>query len=1319
MGAQLLTTIVDTSVADAEQGQVCVFPASLEQSRYWILDQLDVASTASNMAIAFRLEGTVDDALIEQSIRELILRHEALRTNFRMVDGELSQVISEEPRFALSISDLRSLRPAEAIDQAEALIREHGQVRIDLAAGAVVSVHLIHVTGERHFLAFTIHHIACDGWSNGVLVRDFADIYAALSAGREPNLPPLPFQFADFTVWQQEWLESDQANSALAFWQEHIRREMPSVDLPTDHPRSAQKSAPGDIESLLLSPELNAKLKAYCRHNDATMHQVLLAAFEGLISRYTDQTEFLLGSTIANRTQPGMEQVVGRFANPQVILADVQGNPTYRELLARVAEWSAKSYAHQDLPFSRLMEAFQFDQSGATSHFLQVYFVYQKAFMQPQQAGALRITPRPSVSGGVNFDLLVSVVERAEGSRLQIEYSTLLFEKQRIRRLLDTNAGILEALMETDTLRVSEFPMLTAWEKAALEVAGLSPLPVDSGSHSIPSWLDQWGSANAGDAAIVAGNRRLSWSALHARGLQMSRGLRKLGVQAGQTVALRMEPTIDAAAAAIAALRIGAVVLPIPQATSEAEWNLVLLDLQPALSLGDQALTGKFSALTSFERLGEAGGDAAASSDVRFSSLSASQPAWLNVKADASGHYRVTAVSHEATLRAMLGAAGALDMRRGDSVLAWPAHGSAQAWTDLMLPLIAGALLVHANGASAQQLQTLIDSEQVGFAFGTPAEFAAFAASGWKGDRRLHLVCRGTGTIRTSLRHLASYPGKIDVLYSSPFTAGPFAVAPFRRLASGDFDCRLLPLAGQQLMVLDRSGALAPFGVQGELAIRQNSHTGAGIRTGYLARFSPEHGFEMAGLSSHSVRLRSSRLGLGDLESCLYKHPEIAAAEATLLRGPENAPVLAVYVTGQGGQQPSAEAVSNMLKSQLPEQLASAEVIPVDLIPRRIDGSANFPALTRPSMARSLRTIASEEFVPPRDELEIKLVKIWEEALGVHGIGIRNSFFSLGGYSLMIVRLFARMNKVLGTSLPITTIFNAPTIEQLAAILQGKREYSSLVPVQPRGSKPPLFMIHSYLVYEGLRTVLGESRPFYGLRELERDQEMTLESRAASYVREIRSVQPNGPYLIGGWCAAGPLAVETARQLTEAGERVLVVVLFDSWRPGYAAELAKMHAADSRMSRRAVLSRKYRFHRMKLEQQLTNTGKIRYLSHTVRNKLRSSRDRLYLRHWAFAERLFNLFGAPLPHFMHNISLKTLNSVQGYKGKPYSGHITLIRATDAPYFPGADPACGWNELAKGGVDVRFAPGTHETMFLEPNLSALGEILYDCFEQAGQR
>src|SRR5262249_41403458 len=241
---------------------------------------------------------------------------------------------------------------------------------------------------------------------------------------RSPELPELPFQFADFTVWQREWLASDAAEDALGFWREQIKLGTAAVDLPTDFPRTARKDGPGSIESQLISQSLNERLKQFCRQHEATNHQVLLAVFQGLIARYTGQEKFLLGSSIANRTQPGMDNIVGRFANPQVIVADVANDPRFDEVLNRVSEWSILAYAHQDLPFSRLMEEFQFDQSGATSQFLQIYFVYQKAFMQPHQIGELQIVPRPSVSGGVNFDLLVSIVERAEGPRLQIEYNT-------------------------------------------------------------------------------------------------------------------------------------------------------------------------------------------------------------------------------------------------------------------------------------------------------------------------------------------------------------------------------------------------------------------------------------------------------------------------------------------------------------------------------------------------------------------------------------------------------------------------------------------------------------------------------------------------------------------------------------------------------------------------------------------------------------------------------------------------------------------------------------------------------------------------------
>ncbi|MGH8324912.1 MAG: AMP-binding protein, partial [Steroidobacteraceae bacterium] len=333
------------------------------------------------------------------------------------------------------------------------------------------------------------------------------------------------------------------------------------------------------------------------------------------------------------------------------------------------------------------------------------------------------------MSGGVNFDLLVSVVERAEGPRLQIEYNTVLFEKRRIRHLIGMYTQALDAVMENDGLRVSEFPLLAGEEKAVLEAAGAGPSPFDPGAHSIPAWLDRWTLIQGAAAAIVSGNERVSWKALQSKSLEFSLGLWKSGVRAGQTVAVRMEPSADAAAAVLAVLRIGAVVLPIPQTTSAAEWNLILLELQPAMALAQQAFSEKFAALTGFAQLEKAASERSPGSNVQ--AAAASDAAWLNVRTDPSGHYQATAFSHEATLRSMLGAARTLDMRRGDAVLVWPAEASADAWTDLLLPMLAGASTIHAGGA-AQEMQSLVDREQAVFALATPAQFAQLPANGWR-----------------------------------------------------------------------------------------------------------------------------------------------------------------------------------------------------------------------------------------------------------------------------------------------------------------------------------------------------------------------------------------------------------------------------------------------------------------------------------------------------------------------------------------------------------------------------------------------------------
>jgi non-ribosomal peptide synthetase component F/thioesterase domain-containing protein len=1292
----------------AKTDEVFVFPASLEQHRYWILDQVDSESTASNMAIAFRLEGEVNDAMAERAICELTLRHEALRTTFRMVNGELMQVISEDPSYQFSASDLSDLPEEQRSARAEELIREHSRVRINLAAGPVFLARLIHLDSQHHFLALTIHHSVCDGWSNGILVRDFAEYYSAFAHGTEPNLAELPFQFADFTEWQKDWLDTDDARNALVFWKEQIRRNVPALDLPCDRPRTARKDGPGDIASQLISPELNARIKSFCRRSDATMHQVLLAAFEAFLARYTGQAEFLVGSSIANRTQPGMENVVGRFANPQVILANVERDPSFRELLTRVSDWSSRAYAHQDLPFSRLMEEFQLELTGASSQFLQVYFVYQRAFMQPQEAGeGLKIVPRPSVSGGVNFDLLVSVVERAEGPRVQIEYNTDLFDAERICTFIDLYIRTIDATTRNDQLRVSELPLLSEDEESALSEAGRGETPSRERILSLVEAFDQQVSQLGEADSIISGKQRTSWKALRNASLKYASALQNRGIRSSQMVALRLEPHADTVAAALAILRLGASVIPIPATTTIEEWNRILAELQPAAALASDSFARKFSTVLSFEKLRR----------IDIKTIELEYPDVFShavgiLTLDSGENHKAIYASHEAVVEQFKAAADGLKLRSGDRVLAMPAETAVDGWTDLLLPLTVGAGIVYKSEDDAS-LEKVMTREQTAFALAAPSEWLTLLHSGWTAGAGLQIVSRGERLPANVAQRLAG-AGRAWSLLSSAQVGGPVGLIQLSESSPAHWP--ISPLPGQRLMIRDQWGNPSPQGVSGELCLGPADQP-ATVRTGYLARYSPGPGFELIETVERSVRISGYQVRLGELEDRLLAHPDVVKAKASVQNGPHGTPELVAYVAGSGEKLPQREALATYLRTTAPEHLSRGEIVVVASIPCRLDGAPNLALLPRPDHTKSTR-VQTSEMVPPNDELEAKLLAIWEEVLGVQGIGVRTSFFALGGYSLMIVRLFAKINKAFDTSLPITTIFNAPTIEQLGDILRGRKAYSALVPVQPGdGAKPPFFLVHSYLLYAGLPSVLGKSYPFYGLRELDNEGEMSIEQRVTSYIDAIRSVQPHGPYYFGGWCAAGPLTVEMARQLTEAGEKVALMVLFDSWRPGYAQELAAQQASQGEISWLTRNLWKYAFHSRNLRK-LSTGGKFQYLWAAGVHKYQNARDALYLKHWATARWLSKQFGFALPHFMHNISLDTLNAAAQYKCDPFPCKMVLMRATETQLTPGADPACGWAQIAADGVEVVWAPGNHESMFKEPNLSVVGKMLAERLERAQQ-
>jgi non-ribosomal peptide synthetase component F/thioesterase domain-containing protein/acyl carrier protein len=1286
-----------------------VVPASLEQSRYWTLTQIDPGSTASNMAISFELAGPLDPLLVEQAIAALTLRHEALRTVFRIVEGHLSQVILTRPLYEFTQQDL-SHPDGSAVPQSAlaAILSAHSHVWIDLEHGPVLRARLLRLSPEQHVLALTMSHIVCDGWSNGLLVRDLMKIYHALRTGDGPleevaagpasGLPELPFQFADFTIWQNEYLATERARDALHFWTGHIPRDLPALDMPADHPRQAGRSFPGTIASVLLPASLNDALAAYCRKSGSTKHIVLLAVFEALCTRFSGQRKFLLGSTIANRTQPGMEEIVGRFANPQIIVADVEGDPTFRELETRVRDWETSAYTHQDMPFSRIIEEFQMSQEGAGSQFLQVWFVYQRAFMQPQEIPGVRLTPLRSVSGGVDFDLLVSVVERAEGPRLQIEYNTDLFSSERIEGLLAAFQQTLTGALAHPEQPISHIALSPSVAPAASPVSSVpTAAPAD-----LLATVAAHAAARPEVVAVRAGTYQLNWLELEERSHALAAHLQQQSFLNEATRALIvLTPDVESAIALLALLRLGERgprITPLPahttaedlsSATSEA--SLVLararllreLPSSPARALAYE----DFAKLPSVPAV-------VAGSQRRF---------WAapHIDAEHSEAFATKDVSFAETLRLVAALAGRLHLSANEALLAAPPVSAPDALFDLLLGFHSGATLDLIAFRDDLPLQSLIDERQATIAIAEPSQWRAWIASGWRGDRRLTLVARGrhiahSGWMPGTLSEIIPVRSAITILSA---LSGPLAVATR--------DAEFTPLPGVELSVLGPDGVPAPSGATGELAVAGCEHTG------YLAQSTATGSFRVLGTSNSVVHLHGHRVRLSDLDAALLRAPGVLDVTTRMQQREDGTPHLASWIACHGALD-TAE-LRRFLITTLPQHLIPATLQLAPAFPFRLDGSVDASQLNAApgTASRNAAAPIAEDTSLASDDVSRELSDIWKDVLHLDAVDPHLPFFDGGGNSLLLVRLFARLNKSFGTHLPITTIFDADTVAKLSERLRNHGEIRPIVPVQTHGHRPPVFMIHSYLLYRSLSQALGPTQPFYGLRELEADSALDMQERVANYVREIRAVQSHGPYSLMGWCAAGPLTVEVARHLLEAGEAMGPVILFDSWLPGYLSSVEEVRTNGAVVPRWNRIRAKLQRHGEKM-QGLSTGQRVQYVRNAVAHFTLNHRNRFFIRHWSILNALANRFRVPLPQFMYNTTLTTFAALNAYRPQPVPIRLTLIRAHDAREVPGASAACGWEQVATHGVEVLWAPGDHETMFLGDKLEATTELIRNCLQ-----
>ncbi|HEV7518677.1 MAG TPA: amino acid adenylation domain-containing protein, partial [Thermoanaerobaculia bacterium] len=1043
-------------------------PISFAQKRLWFLDRLEPGSATYNIPGALRLRGALDVRSLGAALAEIVRRHEVLRATFR--DGEVGpeQGIARPAapgELALPVADLRALPAAERAREVARRTAEEAGRPFDLERGPVLRALLLACGEDEHVFLFTLHHIVSDGWSMGVFVRELSALYEAGVEGRPSPLPELPVQYADFAAWQERWLAGETLAAELAYWRERLAGAPPLLELPADRLRPAVQTYAGAGRSFRFGLALARGLRDLSRRSGATLFMSLLAAFKALLARYTASSEVSVGSPIAGRRLAETEGLIGFFINTLILRTDLGGDPAFPELLARVREVTLGAYAHQDLPFERLMGEIHPERSLAYAPLFQVMLVLQNAPMEAFRLTGLAVDPLDIPVTTAKFDLTLYFLEDGDDLAGLAEYNRDLFDGSTIERLLGHLRTLLAAVADpaAATARLSALPLLTAPERQQLLAEWNDTAVPRPGEALLHRRIEAQAAATPQAVAVEAAGETLTYAELNAAANRLARYLRRLGAGAGVPVAVAAERSRELVVGLLAILKAGGAYVPLDPSYPEERIAFMLGDAIASgaapLLLTQAELSDRFPPGVRQVRLdadaalfaGEASGDlpgGAASDD----------PAYVIYTSGSTGQPKGAINTHRAICNRLLWMQEAYGLTTEDRVLQkTPVSFDVSVW-ELFWPLCTGARLVFARPEGhkdADYLVDLIASRGITTLHFVPSMLRAFLeAPGVERCQTLRRVIASGEALPRELaeRFSARLGAELHNLYGPTEAAVDVTWHPCRPGEGGPLPIGR-PIANLAIHLLDPGLAPVPIGVPGELYI-----AGAGLargylgrpalsaerfvpnpfaaapgerlyRTGDLARHRADGQIEYLGRTDHQVKIRGFRVELGEIEAALARHPAVAES-VVVARRDGGEPHLAAYVVPRGSEAAIAPyALREFLRERLPEPMVPAFFVELPALPLSPNGKVDRRSLPAPER----RSRGPEAAGAPRNRTEEILAGIWREVLRLDTVGIGDSFFELGGDSILSLQVISRAARQ-GLRLTPRQLFEQPTLAGLAGV---------------------------------------------------------------------------------------------------------------------------------------------------------------------------------------------------------------------------------------------------------------------------------------------
>lgn len=1025
---------------------------SFAQEQLWFLDQLAPGSPVYNIVDVITLGGAYHADALRRALQELARRHDVLRTAFPQSDGHPQQVVAPTIDVPLAELDLRALPEAERQRAWLRVVRDDGRKPFDLARTPLFRATMVRFSDADHRLLITIHHIVADEWSMELMQQEVRQLYDDFRHARRPALPELPIQYADFACWQRAWLQGPVLEQEIAYWEHELAGARPVLDLPTDKSRPAMQSFRGATEGFELPRALLDRVKALGRQEQATLFMTLEAGFAALLHRYTGQDDLLVGTPISGRTRSETERLIGCFLNTVVLRSRFSEGLTCRALVRQVRDRALGAYAHPDLPFERLVAALAPDRDASRTPLFQVMFVLHN----PEGVSQVSKVSgnRQLETGTSKFDLSLLLSETPNGLEGMIEYNTDLFEAATIRRLCGYYATLLEAIVRDPDQRVSLLPLLGDVERRRVLVewndTALTDPAKDLCLHQL---IERQAQQRSNQVAVVWGEERLTYGGLDRRAARLADELRGQGVGPNVLVGVLVERSLDMVVALLGILKAGGAYVPLDPAFPTERLAAIVEDSGMSVLVThrglDQALATRPPRIVRLDGEGRAAATAANAPPTPH------DLAYVLYTSGSTGKPKGVEIPHSAVVNFLLSMQRAPGFTAADTILAVTTLSFDIAGLELFLPLVTGGRVVIAGRDDtldpARLMERMRDSACTVMQ-ATPALWRALIAAGWSGSPQLKVLCGGEALPPDLAQALLARCAELWNMYGPTETT---IWSTIHRVTAADGRMSIgRPIANTQVYVLDASRQPTPPGVAGELYIggdglargyvRRDELTRERFvpspfapdarlyRTGDLARWLPEGRLEWLGRLDHQVKVRGFRIEPGEIEAAIKRHPAVGEVVVIAREDGGEKSLVAYFVAAR----PPADLVDQLralVRAACPEYMVPAHFLRLDALPRTANGKLDRKALPAPDVGASG---PRAQPVAPRTPTEQMVMGVFAAVLGRADFGVAESFFDLGGHSLMAARLMAQLRAASGVDLPLRILFEHPSVAALAGAVE-------------------------------------------------------------------------------------------------------------------------------------------------------------------------------------------------------------------------------------------------------------------------------------------